>query len=186
MKINSPLKFIFLLPGICYLTEFVIWSSFGQSHSLNAILGGLWTLGQIGILVILSHLYREKIGGGSKWKVLGVLIAAAGAVSYSINYIFGYWLEMNTRMFLPLGALLSAIGMVVTGIQILAGKRWPGIKSILPLTVGLYPFLVMFPLLIITGHPDLLAIMGWGVPWLLLGIGMATEKTFLRTRLNTM
>jgi hypothetical protein len=37
----------------------------------------------------------------------------------------------------------------------------------------------MFPLLVVTGHPDLVAIMGWGVPWLLLGIGMATERTAL-------
>ncbi|RDC66242.1 hypothetical protein [Adhaeribacter pallidiroseus] len=182
MKRNNHLSAFFLLPGICYLTEFVVWSSYPPSHSLNAILGGLWTLGQIGILLILSYLYRWKIASGSKWKALGVSIAAAGAISYSINYFFGYWLHMNTKMFLPLGALLSGIGMVVTGIQVLVGKRWPGFKGTLPLFVGLYPFLVMFPLLVITGHPDLVAIMGWGVPWLFLGIGMATERSTLKTR----
>ncbi|QHT70839.1 hypothetical protein GXP67_31425 [Rhodocytophaga rosea] len=184
MKSNQFSKSIFLLPGICYLTELVVWSTFPQSHSLNAVLGGLWTIGQMGILVILSNLYRWKIAGGNKWKSIGVSIAAAGALSYSINYIFGYWLNMNTRVFLPLGALLSGLGMVVTGIQVLASKRWPGIKCILPLSVGLYPFLVMFPLLIITGHPDLVAIMGWGVPWLLLGIGMATERNVLKPSLH--
>ena len=177
MKTNQFFKVLFFLPGICYLTEFIVWSSFPQSHSLNAVLGGLWTLGQSGILVILPNLYQQKIAGGSKWKVLGVTIAAAGAISYSINYIFGYWFGMNTRMFLPLGALLSGIGMLATGIQVLIAKRWPGIKGKFPLIVGLYPFLVMFPLLIITGHPDLVAIMGWGIPWLLLGFGMATDTT---------
>ncbi len=180
MKNNNHLSTLFfLLPGVCYLSELVVWSAFPQSHSLNAVLGGLWTLGQIGILVILSHMYRWKIRGGSKWKALGVTIAAAGAIAYSINYVFGYWFNLNTRIFLPLGALLSGVGMVVTGIQVLAGKRWPGPKGALPLLVGLYPFLVMFPLLVVTGHPDLVAIMGWGVPWLLLGIGMATERTAL-------
>lgn len=162
----------FLLPGICYLAEFVIWSSFPRSHALDGVLGGLWTLGQAGILVILMHLYRWKIAGGSKWKALGVSIAAAGAISYAINYIFGYWLHMNTRMFLPLGALLQGIGMLITGIQVIAGRQWPGIKGKLPLLVGLYPFLVMFPLLVATGRPDLAAILGWGVPWLLLGIAL--------------
>jgi hypothetical protein len=179
---NPTATRLFLLPGICYLTEFVVWSCFTQSHTLNAVLGGLWTLGQAGILVILFYLYHWKIAGGSRWKAIGVSIAAAGAISYSINYIFGYWLNMNTKMFLPLGALLSGVGMVVTGIQVIAGKRWPGIKGKLPLLVGLYPFLVMFPLLIITGHPDLAAIMGWGVPWLLLGFGMISERTALTTR----
>ena len=178
---NTAATPFFFLPGICYLSEFIVWSSFSPSHALNAVLGGLWTLGQGGILVILSYLYRWKIAGGSKWKVIGVSIAAAGAISYSINYIFGYWLTMNTKMFLPLGALLSGVGMVVTGIQVIAGKRWRGIKGKFPLMVGLYPFLVMFPLLIITGHPDLRAIMGWGVPWLLLGWSMAAEKTGLKT-----
>ncbi|WP_221393675.1 hypothetical protein [Dyadobacter sp. NIV53] len=175
MKTNQFIKTLFFLPGICYLTEFIVWSLFPKSHLLNAFLGGLWTLGQTGILVILPNLYRRKIAGGSKWKALGVTTAAAGAISYSINYVFGYWLDMNTRMFLPLGALLSGIGMLVTGIQVLIGKRWPGIKGKFPLIVGLYPFLVMFPLLIITGHPDLAAIMGWGIPWLVLGFGMATD-----------
>lgn len=182
MKNNNHLtKLFFLLPGSCYLTELVVWSSFPPSHSLNAVLGGLWSLGQIGILVILWHLYYWKIAGGSKWKAIGVAIAAAGALSYSSNYLFGYWFAMNTKLLLPLGALLSGIGMVVTGTQVLAGKRWPGFKGALPLLVGLYPFLVMFPLLVITGHPDLVAIMGWGVPWLLLGMGMVTERTALQT-----
>ncbi|MCF2502028.1 hypothetical protein L0663_01445 [Dyadobacter sp. CY107] len=181
---NNITTAFYFLPGICYLTELVVWSTFDQSHSLNAVLGGLWTLGQIGILVILPALYRQKIAGGTKWKVLGVTIAAAGAISYSINYIFGYWLDMNTRIFLPLGALLSGIGMLITGVQVLLGKRWPGLTGKFPLIVGLYPFLVMFPLLMITGHPDLRAIMGWGVPWLLLAIGMTTDAARRRYYAN--
>jgi hypothetical protein len=182
MNLKDSNTLFFLLPGICYLTELVVWFSFPQSHLLNGVLGGLWTLGQVGILIILLNLYKWKIAGGGPWKVIGTVIAAAGAVSYLINYLFDYWLGMNTRVFLPMGALLSGAGMVVTGIQVLVGKRWPGVKGTLPLLVGLYPFLVMFPLLVITGHPDLRAIMGWGVPWLLLGIGMATERTALKTR----
>ena len=113
---------------------------------------------------------------GKRWKAFGAAVAAAGSFSYLINYIFGYWLSMDTRIFLPLGALLTGVGMVTIGIQVIAGKRWRGIGGKLPLIVGLYPFLVMFPLLIIEGHPNLTAIMGWGVPWLLLGFGMANES----------
>jgi hypothetical protein len=183
MKTYKPSNLFFFLPGICYLVEFVIWSLFPQSLYLNAVLGGLWSLGQIGILVILFYLYKWKIADGNRWKLLGVFIATAGALSYLINYVFGYWLHVNTRIFLPLGALLTGAGMVITGIQVLAGKRWQGINGKLPLLVGLYPFLVMFPLLIIQGHPNLIAIMGWGIPWLFLGIGMVKEKRkALKTR----
>lgn len=173
---------LFLLPGICYLTEFTVWSMFLQSKALNAVLGGLWSLGQIGILVIVRYLYVWKIADGKKWKVFGVAVAAAGAISYLINYVFGYWLHMNTKMFLPLGALLTGTGMVITGIQVLAARRWQGIGGKYPLLVGLYPFLVMFPVLMLKGRPDLTAIMAWGLPWLLLGIGLVAEqKRLLRT-----
>ena len=103
-------------------------------------------------------------------------MAALGAFSYIFNYVGGYWLGLNTKIFLPLGALLTAIGMTITGIQVLTAKRVTGVKKFAPLLVGLYPFLVMFPLLLITGHPDLTAIMGWGIPWLVLGYTMISEK----------
>ncbi|MCF2502019.1 hypothetical protein L0663_01400 [Dyadobacter sp. CY107] len=173
---NNLTTAFYFLPGICYLTEFIVWSSFPQSHSLNAVLGGLWTLGQVGILLILPNLYSQKIAGGSKWKVVGVSIAAAGAISYLVNYVFGYWLDLNTRMFVPLGAWLSGIGILITAVQVIIRKRWPSINGKFPLIVGLYPFLVMFALLIITGDPELVAVMGSGIPWLLLGFGLATDK----------
>jgi hypothetical protein len=173
---NNNLIIFFLLPGVCYLAEYFIWKSFPPSHSLNGVLGGLWTLGQVGILVLLTALYRQKIANGNKWRAIGVLIAAMGALSYVVNYFFGYWLHINTKHFLPLGALLTGLGMVVTGIQVLYARRWNSAFCFTPLAVGLYPFLIMFPLVFITGRPDLTAILCWGVPWLLLGIGMNVKK----------
>ena len=173
--------FFLYLPGICYLAELLVWFSFPKTYSLNGLLGGLWSVGQVGILVTLRQLYLWKIADGRKWKAFGVAVAAAGAISYLINYVFGYWLHMNTKMFLPLGALLTGTGMVITGIQVLAGKRWKGISGTFPLLVGLYPFLIMIPLLVLKGRPDLTAIMAWGVPWLLLGMGMAAEQKNLVT-----
>lgn len=170
---NNTTPLFFLLPGACYLVEYLIWKSFRQSHALNGVLGGLWTTGQVGILLILFVLYRRKIANGNKWKAIGVIIAALGAISYAVNYVFGYWLHMDTKLFLPLGALLTGIGMVITGIQVLHAGRWQSAFRFMPLVVGLYPFLIMFPLVFITGRPDLTAILCWGIPWLILGIGMA-------------
>lgn len=170
-----PVALYFITP-VSYLIEFFVWISFPQSYFLNGVLGGLWTIGQVGILYTLYQLYRLKIYDGRKIKLIGVSIAAIGAMCYIFNYVFGYGLSMNTRILLPLGALLTGIGMTVTGIQVLAGKRWVGMYKFAPLLVGLYPFLVMFPLLIITGHPSLTAIMAWGIPWMILGFAMASEK----------
>ncbi|HEU4470702.1 MAG TPA: hypothetical protein VFR58_06455 [Flavisolibacter sp.] len=176
MKNNNTSALVYLLPGACYLLEYLLWKSLPQSHALNGLLGGLWTAGQAGILFILASLYRQRIFNGNKWKLMGTVIAALGAIAYSINYIFGYWLHMNTRLFLPLGALLTGIGMVIVGVQVLMARSWRDPFRFMPLAVGLYPFLVMFPLLLITGRPDLTAILCWGIPWLLLGIGMSRSE----------
>ena len=167
-----PIALYFVTPA-AYFVEFLLWISFPQSYFLNGILGGLWTIGQVGILWTLYQLYRFEIYNGTRMRVLGVSIAAMGAISYITNYILGYWLSMNTRILLPMGALFTGIGMTVTGIQVIAAKRSMGMNRFAPLIVGLYPFLVMFPLLIITGHPSLTAIMAWGVPWMMLGYAMA-------------
>lgn len=166
----------FLLPGICYLLELLLWTLLPQSRSLNAIFGGLWSLGQVGILVLLRYLYVSKIANGKRWQAIGVAVTGAGAFSYLVNYVFGYWLHLNTRMFLPLGALLSGTGMVIVGIQIIRNKRWRGMAGKYPLLVGLYPFLLMFPLVMLQGRPNLMAIMAWGLPWLLLGVALRSEQ----------
>jgi len=82
---------------------------------------------------------------------------------------FGHWANGYTNDLLNLccrkitsssrcKVLRSAI---LDSVEYIFGYRL-SIKSwrVVPLIAGLYPFLVMFPLLIITGHPDLAAIMG--------------------------
>lgn len=176
MKNSSPfhVMFYFLAP-VAYFSEFIILKLFPENHSVNGLLGGLWTIGQVGIMITLFQIYRNKLTG-EKWSALGLVIAGIGAICYTINYFFGYWLHINTRVFLPLGALLTGIGMTVTGVQILIAKKWTGGMKVAPLLVGLYPFVIMFPLVVITGHPDLNAILGWGIPWLVLGYAMVENE----------
>src|SRR5689334_13790478 len=124
MENNKTTSPFYLLPGLCYLAELLIWKTFPPSYALNGVLGALWTLGQMGIWIILLSLYRNLIYNGNRWRTIGVVIAALGASSYVINYLFGYWFNMNTRIFLPAGALLTGTGMVITGIQVLRIRRW--------------------------------------------------------------
>lgn len=70
---------------------------------------------------------------------------------------------------LPVGALITAVGMTLVGIAVLHARRWEGWRRFTPLLVGAYPFVAMFPFIFITDEPSYLAIAGWGLPWLLLG-----------------
>ena len=70
---------------------------------------------------------------------------------------------------LPVGALLTAVGMTLVGIAVLRANRWTGWRRFTPLLAGVYPFVAMFPFIFITSEPNMISIAIWGLPWLLLG-----------------
>ncbi|MEO7044715.1 MAG: hypothetical protein ABI091_05360 [Ferruginibacter sp.] len=103
----------------------------------------------------------EPTGSGPKKKFL--FLSMAGGISYFIGIAFMF-------PFTPLGALLSASGMLAVGIVCLKAGIWTGWKRFTPLIAGLFPFIFMYPLLIITKHRPAFIIGFWGIPWMLLGI----------------
>ena len=87
----------------------------------------------------------------------------------------------DTSVLLPLGALTTGLGMTLVGIAVLRAKRWRGWQRFTPLLAGIYPFVAMFPILLVTGEPNMLAITGWGLPWLLLGYAIWSSAHEQRT-----
>jgi hypothetical protein len=181
---NNKLKAFPFITGVTYLLVLLLVLIYKQDRSINVVLGALWSIGQIGAMIVLIFLYRHKTTGMTAWRIAGIAIAAMGATSYFMNYVFGYWLNMNTRLLLPLGAMLSAIGWLIIGIQVILVRRWTGWRRIAPLLVGLYPFAVMFPLLLITGHPSFVAIACWGIPWLIFAFALSVESADPTSRSN--
>ena len=82
---------------------------------------------------------------------------------------------------LPLGALVTAVGMTLVGVTVLRAKRWEGWQRFTPLLAGIYPFVAMFPFIFITEEPSMLAITGWGLLWVLLGYAMWSSVHEQRT-----
>ncbi len=113
------------------------------------------------------------IGTYSLWKIgeptgFGIsrnffFVTMAGTVSYNLA-------ARLPLPFAPLGALLCALGMILVGIAVLKNRMWTGWKRFIPLLVGLYPFIFMFPILIFTGTRPPVMIGLWGFAWILLGI----------------
>ena len=81
----------------------------------------------------------------------------------------------DLSILLPLGALITAVGMTLVGIAVLRAKRWDGWRRFAPLIAGVYPFVAMFPYIFVTSEPSMLAIAGWGLPWLLLGYAIRSS-----------
>lgn len=123
-------------------------------------------------LPLLSSL--GLLGGGySLWQAgapLGfgpgrrrLLVPLAGAVCYFLSA----WMVLP---FAPLGALLNGVGMVLVGVASLKVRIWTGWARFAPLLAGSFPFLFMYPLLLLTGHRPAAVIGLWGIPWVLLGL----------------
>jgi hypothetical protein len=72
--------------------------------------------------------------------------------------------------FAPLGSLLYAVGFIIIGITSIKAKIWDNWKRFTPLSIGLFPFIMMYPLLVITGNPPHHIIPLWGLAFLLFGL----------------
>ena len=116
-----------------------------------ALFGGAYSLWKAG--------EPTGFGPARRW----LLVPLAGAASY----ILGAWLILP---FAPLGALLNGVGMLLVGAACLKARIWTGWARFAPLLVGSFPFVLMYPLLVLTGHRPAAVIGLWGIPWLLLGL----------------
>ncbi|MFN8352932.1 MAG: hypothetical protein U0Y10_00675 [Spirosomataceae bacterium] len=171
----------FIITGLCYLTfGFPFWflGAVDESGSAKVILpflvvlehvippnlqGWAGLIGTVSMLIGVVSLWKtgEPTGSGKWKKAFGVSIAGA------VFYVLGQWMPLP---FAPLGALFSGLGMILIGIASIKTKIWTGWQRYMPLVVGCFPFLFMFPLLIITGNRPAAVIGFWGLPWIALGL----------------
>ncbi len=123
--------------------------------------GWIGLVSKLAMFVGVFSLWKagEPTGFGKKRSLL--YIPMAGAVAY----VLGQWMPLP---FAPMGAFLSGIGMLIVGIASLKANIWTGWKRYIPLVVGGFPFVFMFPILIISGVRPAQLIGLWGFPWLLL------------------
>jgi hypothetical protein len=140
-----------------------------------------WIIVQV--LLLLGVVGLAFSGVVSGWfGVIALSIALLGRVVFVLSEIHSLILGDDSTFLLPLGALVTAVGMTLVGIAaLLSTRRWRGWQRFIPLLVGIYPFLAMFPFFVITSEPSELAIAGWGVLWFLLGYAMWSSVTEKRT-----
>ncbi len=136
-------------------------AAFAISEVLWIVIHVLLLIGVVGLA--LSGTAPGWFGG------IALGIALLGRVDFVLAEIHSLSIGDDTSFLLPLGALITAVGMTLVGIAVLRAKRWGGWQRFTPLLVGIYPFVAMFPLIFITEEPSMLTITGWGLPWLLLG-----------------
>lgn len=114
--------------------------------------------------MVIAHYSLWKIGEPTGWtKRYLLLVPLLGSVFHVITAVYPF-------PFAPAGTFLNGLGMVLVGIVGTRAKIWPGWKRFAPLCVGLFPFMIQFPLLFILGTPPYHVLPLMGLPLTLLGL----------------
>ncbi len=164
------MKRMALLAGVGPLILLITILILDGDRSYNQWLAAGWGVSQTGVLMCLYLIYRNNWTGPSLIGKVILLIPMLGALSYMAGELQILTSASPIKIFLPMGALLSGTGMILCGSFFVKNGLQNGLNRFAALSVGLYPFLVMFPVLMVTGHPSIHLIMLWGAPWLWLGL----------------
>ena len=159
--------------ALAWLTGGILWLIAGlvDHGSYEAI----WLAADVLIAIGIAGLWRANLHSGRRLGVTGLALAALGRAAFIVAEIVSAITGNDENALLPIGAFATAIGMTLFGIAILRAHTLGTPARFAPLAVGLYPFAGMFPIVIATGEPSVLAVSLWGVPIALLGLALATK-----------
>jgi len=145
--------------GGFYVTE-AIWIGV---HAL--VLGGLVGLDRLGVT------------GDSRWGKAGLRLAIFGRIVFLAAEGVAIAVANDEVPLLPLAAVTTGLGMLAAGAAILRAGRLAGWPRYVPITVGAYPFIFMFPVLAVTGERPDLAVTGWGLTFVGVAVALWTAAT---------
>lgn len=180
IKLLSQAGFGYMTAGLCMLAMGIPYWFMGKD--LEDVIANHW----VGIFQINDNLIESC---KSNW---GFLLASIGMLvgAYSLLKI-GEPVGLNRRKlfiipivgtvchilslkvlvpFAPLGSFLYAVGFIIIGIISIRAKIWASWSRFTPLFIGLFPFVMMYPLLVITGNPPHHIIPLWGIAFFLFGL----------------
>lgn len=136
-----------------YVTE-TVWLGV---HAL--VLGGLVGLDRLGVT------------GDLRWGKIGLRLAIAGRILFLTAESVAIAVASDDLPLFPAAAVTTGLGMLAAGAAIIRARRLTGWQRYLPITVGAYPFIFMFPVLAVTGERPDLAITAWGLTFI--GVAIA-------------
>ncbi len=83
--------------------------------------------------------------------------------------------EAGVALLYLLGRLIAAVFTLLTGIAVIAARRWRGWAAFTPLLVGLCPLVGELGFVVAFGQPNLLLNAAWGIFSALLGLAVLTQ-----------
>lgn len=140
----------------------------------------VWIVVHVLLLVGLLGLYWSGAAAGRLGQI-GIGGAVLGRLVFLAAEVHALARGDDETPLLPAAAVLTAVSMVLAGVAVVRSGRWAGWRRLVPLAVGVYPFVLMFPFVAISPEPNLLTLAGWGVLWALLGLALRAAHVSRRT-----
>lgn len=162
--------------GAGWLASGLVLSAAGPlDGTAFAVSQAIWFLVQI--LLLVGVLGLAFSGAASGWfGAVALGVALLGRVGFVVAEVHSLAVGEESIL-LPIGAMVTAVGMTLVGISVLRARRWGGWRRYMPLLAGVYPFVAMFPFIFVSNEPNMLSISIWGIPWLALGYALYSENT---------
>lgn len=178
MKFRSSIPtFLWYAPvfvGWCYLVVFILFLILPGNPQEKQFGDIIFTIAQACVPPAMLLFHKLQLNGRSRGRQFSLFIPVMGSLSYLTGMVTMF-MEQPVIIFFPFGAFLLGLGMLIVGIQVIRAGELKGWKRYTPLLVGLYPFVCMFPIVLITGSPSIYAILLWGVPWKIMGCALLSE-----------
>lgn len=165
--------------GMCIgLKEWLAPSPFNTAE--NVVMQSIVIVANTLSLVGVIGLARSGAAGEGWLGKAGVWIAlVASALFLPFEVLVAINLELGGAM-LGVAALVQGLGLLLAGIAVLRTHRWRGWRRFTPLLCGLYTFVVLIPALALNDGYSALALAGWQIPFLLLGLALYQHGDRLR------
>lgn len=150
-----------LVGGALWLAAGLVFDSEGWRFDLGSV---LWLVADLAIALGIVGLMQARPHGASRVGSIALVVALVARVAFAGGEITSLIQGTDESPLIPIGSMLTALSMVAYGVVVVRRNVAVGAGRWAPLTVGLYPFVAMFPVLAATGEPSYLLIGLWGIP----------------------
>jgi hypothetical protein len=136
----------------------------------------IWLLAQLALLAGTVELWRADLHSGSRLGTVGFALATLGRVLFVVAEVLALVAGEVQDDLLPVAALPTALGTALAGVAVLRARTLDGAWSLVPLAVGVYPFVLMIPFAAVADEPPVASLIGWGLLFALLGVALRAGR----------
>ncbi len=143
----------------------------------NVVMQGIVFIANALVLIGVIGLAYSGAAGKSWLAKSGLGIAVLASALFLPLEVFVAVNEELGGALLGLAALLQGLGLALAGIAVLQAGYWDGWQRFTPLLCGLYTFLILFPVLLLSDGYNAWALAGWQLPFALLGLALSMQDS---------